>query len=193
MLKPNPDYPVRLEVDYYAKPPARLSTFFRWILAIPQVIVLACLGIAAFLVAVIAAFAVLFTGRYPRSLFDFLIGVQRWSARVAAYLLLVTDRYPPFSLRDDPAYPVRVQFDYPERIARWRPFVNWILIIPFAYAAQGVMYAAYFVAIAAWCMILFKRRYPDGMFEFVVIGLRWTMRQNMYQLWMTERYPAIEW
>lgn len=71
----------------------------KWFLAIPHIIVLFFLGIAAFVVWIIAWFAILFTGRYPRSLFDFTVGVARWGLRVEAYtLLLITDKYPPFSL-----------------------------------------------------------------------------------------------
>jgi hypothetical protein len=72
----------------------------KWLLAIPHYIVLFFLAIAAFVAAIIAWFAILLTGRYPRSLFDFIVGVGRWGLRVDAYaFLLVTDRYPPFSLR----------------------------------------------------------------------------------------------
>jgi len=144
-------------------------------------------------VAVVAWFAVLITGRYPRGMFDFLVGVMLWGVRVSAYLLLLTDRYPPFSLRDDPDYPVRLEVDYQESIARWRPLVNWILAIPFAYAAGALLYAAYFVAIGAWFTILFTGRYPEGMSDFCVVCLRWSLRQNVFQLWMTERYPPFEW
>lgn len=93
---------VHLEIDY---PDAknnlnRWMPLFKWILAIPHYIVLAFLGIAAFFVAIIAWFAILFTGQYPRSLFDFMVGVARWGLRVDAYaFLLVTDQYPPFSLQ----------------------------------------------------------------------------------------------
>jgi Domain of unknown function (DUF4389) len=72
----------------------------KWFLAIPHLIVLVFLGIAALVCVVIAWFAILFTGRYPRGLFNFVVGVTRWSVRVSAYaLLLATDRYPPFSLK----------------------------------------------------------------------------------------------
>ena len=93
---------VRLELDY---PDAerdlnRWLPLVKWLLAIPHYIVLVFLFIAAFFCEVIAWFAILFTGRYPRGLFDFVLGVQRWGLRVGAYMwLLITDRYPPFSLR----------------------------------------------------------------------------------------------
>jgi Domain of unknown function (DUF4389) len=92
---------VRLEIVY---PDAeadlgRGMPLVKWLLAIPHYIVLLFLGIGALISVIIAWFAILFTGRYPRGLFDFVVGVLRWGNRVQAYvLLLVTDRYPPFSL-----------------------------------------------------------------------------------------------
>jgi uncharacterized protein DUF4389 len=92
---------LRLDVPY-PDAPRELNHWLplvKWFLAIPHYIVLAFLGLAAFVCIVIAWFAILFTGRYPRSLFDFVVGVGRWGVRVSAYaFLLVTDRYPPFSL-----------------------------------------------------------------------------------------------
>jgi Domain of unknown function (DUF4389) len=76
----------------------RLTVAFRLILVIPQLIVLSVLGLVAFLAFVIAFFAVLFTGRWPEGLRTFVVGVLRWSTRVSAYLYLLTDEYPPFSL-----------------------------------------------------------------------------------------------
>ena len=93
---------VHLEIDYpdAEKDLNRWLPLFKWFLAIPHYIVLAFLGVAAFFVGIIAWFAILFTGQYPRGLFDFIVGVIRWGMRVSAYaFLLVTDRYPPFSLR----------------------------------------------------------------------------------------------
>jgi len=92
---------VRLELDY---PDAkqdlnRWLPLVKWLLAIPHYVVLVFLGIASFFVVIVAWFAILFTGRYPRGLFEFLEGVQRWALRVEAYaFLLTTDRYPPFTL-----------------------------------------------------------------------------------------------
>jgi len=92
---------VHLEIDYpdVARDLNRWLPLVKWLLAIPHYIVLIVLGLAALVVVVIAWFAILITGHYPRALFDFVVGVGRWSLRVGAYaFLLVTDRYPPFSL-----------------------------------------------------------------------------------------------
>lgn len=92
---------VHLEIDYpdVEQDLNRWLPLVKWFLAIPHYIVLALLGVVAFLAVVIAWFAILFTGRYPRALFDFVVGVFRWGLRVQAYaFLLVTDEYPPFSL-----------------------------------------------------------------------------------------------
>jgi hypothetical protein len=92
-------YPVTFEVDY----PERLSRwkiFVKWLLVIPNLVVLVLLGIVYYIVLIIVWFAILFTARYPRSLFDFSVGVHRWSLRMAAYAsYLLTDEYPPFSLK----------------------------------------------------------------------------------------------
>lgn len=93
---------VHLELDYpdAARDLNRWLPLVKWLLAIPHYIVLAVLGVAAFICVVIAWFAIIFTGRYPRGLFDFVLGVHRWGLRVGAYMwLLITDEYPPFSLR----------------------------------------------------------------------------------------------
>ena len=99
MIQPNPDYPVRLDIAYPDKL-SRLLIFVKWLLAIPHYVVLAFLEIATVVAVIVAWFAILFTGRYPRGLFSFVEGVIRWHNRVVAYaLVLVTDRYPPFRLR----------------------------------------------------------------------------------------------
>ena len=89
-------YPIELNVQYPEKL-SRLSTFFRIILAIPQYIVLYFLGIAAGVILFLSWFAILFTGKYPKSFFDFVVWYWRWSMRVSGYMYLLTDKYPPFS------------------------------------------------------------------------------------------------
>jgi hypothetical protein len=92
---------VNIKIDYpdVQNDLNRWLPLVKWIMAIPHYIVLAFLAIAAFVVVIIAWFAILFTGNYPRNLFDFVVGVYRWSLRVSGYaFILVTDKYPPFSL-----------------------------------------------------------------------------------------------
>ncbi|MFL5824057.1 MAG: DUF4389 domain-containing protein [Solirubrobacteraceae bacterium] len=191
-IPPNPDYPARMNVDYPAKS-SRLLIFVRWLTTIPHWIALFGLGIGAFFAFVWAWFVVLFTAKYPQGVFDYVVGVIRWAQRVMAYQLFMTDEYPPFSLEDDPSYPVRVEVQAPPEmhIARWRALLQGIMAYPAAIAAGGLFIVAYLGVIGAWFAILFTGRYPKGIFRFVTVTLRWSLRVTVYQYLMTERYPPF--
>ena len=186
-------YPVRLDAE---RQPTyhRFLPLVKWLLAFPHYLVLAVVGIAAFFAVLFAFFAVLFTGSYPRGLFDFVAGTLRWSYRVVGYVFLLTDRYPPFSLGEEPDYPVRVEIDYPEQgVDNWRPLVHWLLVIPYAFVASILHTLAGIVAFIGVFVILFTEELPDGMFTLILIPLRWQLRTSAYAGWMVTKYPPFEW
>lgn len=189
---PSPDYPARLEIEY----PGELNRWLpliKWLLVSPHFIALFFVGIGAFFVTIYAFFAVLFTGRWPRGAFDYLVGTFRWAARVVAYFYLMTDAYPPFSLADDPEYPLRLNIEYPEQIANWRPLVQWLPAIPYLWIAGVLFWLTGVGSIVAFFTVLFTKRIPPGLFELMVPGLRWYLRGNAYSYFMTDRYPPFIW
>jgi hypothetical protein len=186
-------YPVRVEADrqpdYH-----RVLPFVKWLLAFPHYVVLFFLIIGVFFAKIVAFFAVLITGRYPEGIFNFVAGVLRWAWNVTAYVYLLTDRYPPFSLDRDPAYPVNFEIDYPAAgVNRWRPLVHWLLIIPYAIAAGILINLAGLVAFIGAFVILFTKALPEGMFKLILIPYRWQFRGTAYSLFMVTRYPPFEW
>ncbi|WP_163507159.1 DUF4389 domain-containing protein [Fodinicola acaciae] len=207
-------YPVRVEASQ-EHAPSRWLWLVKWLLAVPHYVILFFLGIAFVALTVVALFAILFTGRYPRPLFDFNVGVLRWYWRVQFYAngALATDRYPPFTLADVPDYPARLHVDYPERLSRGQVLVKWwLLAIPhylvLAVFTGGLVLSGtagdgtrtsgpvtfgllpllvIFVAIA----LLFTGRYPRGIFDLVLGVNRWILRVVAYAALMTDQYPPF--
>ncbi|MCK4792976.1 MAG: DUF4389 domain-containing protein [Desulfobacteraceae bacterium] len=195
-------YPVSIRGEL-TQPPARGWWLLKWLLGIPHYIILVFLWIAFVVVALIAFFAILFTAKYPKSLFEFNTGVLRWSWRVGfySYQALGTDKYPPFTLASVDDYPADLQIEYPERLSRGLVLVKWwLLAIPhycviyFFQGAAGerrggglVPILAIFAAIA----LLFTGKYPEDIFKLVVGMNRWTYRVAAYASLMTDKYPPF--
>jgi hypothetical protein len=176
----------------------------KWILVIPHYIVLALLWIAFLVVTVAAGFAILFTGRYPASLFQFTVGVLRWNWRVTfyAYGVLGTDHYPPFTLaRSD--YPAAFDVAYPLKLSHWKVlFKSWLFALPqlliiaaltgslTSSSAASISLLSLLVCIAA-VILLFTGVYRPGIFDLLMGINRWTVRTITYAALMSDKYPPF--
>jgi len=184
----------------------------KWLLAIPHFVVLFFLWAAFAVTTIVAGFAILFTGRYPRSLFDFNLGVLRWNWRVNYYAGsggLGTDRYPPFSLGPEPDYPARLDIAYPERLSRGLVLVKWWLLAIPHYVILGVLFGSTvgwfgdnraadggpgllpILTFVAVVILLFTQRYPRPLFDLIVGFNRWLYRVIAYAALMTDTYPPF--
>ncbi len=184
-----PGYPLRYDVEY-SEELSRWLIFVKWLLAIPHFIILYALSYAATVVTFIAWFAILFTKRYPRGLFDFVVNVNRWNANVLAYYGLFRDEYPPFSWGPG-QYAVTYEVDYPEELNRWLPLIKWLLAIPHIIVLLFLFIAASVAWVIAWFAILFTKRFPRGLFDFIVGVVRWQYRVNAYTNLLRDEYPPF--
>lgn len=203
-------YPVKVEAKL-SDDLSRWLWVFKWLLAIPHYIVLAFLWTAFILLSVVVFFAILFTGRYPKAIFDFNVGVLRWSWRVAyySYGALATDRYPPFTLQEVADYPVHLSIEYPEKLSRGLVLIKWWLLAIPHYIVVGLLMGGAWVMVrnddwepvgfgligiltlVAGVALAFTGRYPNDLFDLVLGLNRWVIRVAAYAGLMTDAYPPF--
>ncbi|MEV6324632.1 DUF4389 domain-containing protein [Nocardia sp. NPDC051787] len=192
---------------------SRWMWLVKWLLAIPHYIVLFFLHIAYLVLTIVAFFAILITGKYPRALFDFNVGVMRWAWRVTFYALSVlgTDRYPPFSLQPSAEYPADLEIDYPDTLHRGLVLVKWWLLAIPHYLIVGAMVSGgvslgmsdgddwggpslplmSILLLVALIALLVTTRYPQGVYDFVMGINRWIIRVQAYASLMRDEYPPF--
>ncbi|HKG35177.1 MAG TPA: DUF4389 domain-containing protein [Solirubrobacterales bacterium] len=184
-------YPITYEADY-KREPSRLSTFFRFILMIPWIIVGYVYFIALAVTVLISWFAILITGRYPQGLYNFNAGVLRYSARANSFGGLLTDEFPPFGTGTDPTYPVRVQVaPRPEKQSRLKAFFRMILAIPLFFVAYAINFIHLGGIFISWLTIVFRGYQPAGAHNALLFTTAWQTRVGAYILLLTDIYPPV--
>jgi hypothetical protein len=212
-------YPIAFDVEPQLTGRNRLTVAFRIILAIPHLIIVGGPGIAlggggywfqrghpverifssvpgngvlgavAFIIAVIAWFAIVFSGQHPRGLWDFSRMYMRWRTKAGVYIALLRDEYPPFG---EAEYPVTYEVAYPEiRRDRWSVGLRFIYAIPHVFVLFFLGIAWWFTTVIAWFAILFSGSYPAGLYRFGVGVMRWSVRVESYVLLMRDEYPPF--
>jgi len=195
-------YPAKVEAEL----DPRLSRWLwlvKWLLAIPHYVVLAFLWLAFVVLTVVAFVAILASGRYPRRIFDFNVGVLRWTWRVQcyAYGVLGTDIYPPFTLSETSEYPAHFEVSYPDRLSRRLVLVkSWLLVLPH-YIVVGLLVGAGLrwptggligiLVLVSGVLLAVRGRYPRDLFDLIVGCNRWVLRVAAYAALMTDEYPPF--
>ena len=186
-------YPISYEADFNPEPD-RWLTFFRLLLAIPWFIVAAFWGILFFFTHLIAWIALIVLGRYPVWLYEFNSGVLRYGLRVSSWFFLQTDAWPPFGLKDDSSYPIRINVP-PEpaaRQSRLKALFRVILALPVLFlVSYGTSYVIQAISLVAWATIVFRGYLPEWVFNILTECHRFETRAFGYTAFLTDDYPPI--
>ena len=189
-IQPSSGYPVTYLLD---APPSlsRWLWIFKSLLLIPHWIILWVLGFVSCFVLFFMWIAILISGKRPRGMFDFMLGINRWSMRVNAYSSHLTDKYPPFSMDDADDYPMRLTAEFDPRANRLTAFFRWILVIPH-WIIVGVLgfVSSVVTFIHVIYVIIFGKPHAE-LFNLLVGINRWTARETLYSLLVTDQYPPF--
>jgi hypothetical protein len=168
----------------------RLTTFFRLILVIPHAILASLWLWAAYFVALISWFAILFTGSNPQGLWSFVAGAVKYWGRVSGYAALLSDPFPPFNGTD--TYPIMVRIQRPPRQSRLTTFFRGLLVLPAAIFNAFLSAAGNVIALVMWVVIVITARCPTGLADFQALVQNFAVRTSAYALLLVDRYPSFE-
>lgn len=174
--------------------PSRWLFIVKWcVLAVPHYPILIVLYAMYPVLTVVAGIVILFTGRYPRGIFDFNVGVLRWSWRVMNYRFPMnsTDKYPPFTLAARPDYPGELDVDYPERLTRWAVLVKLVLALPQIIVCWAMEPLLQTLAVISAVRLLARGAVSPGMFDLLMGIVRWRYRVAVYVSLMCDEYPPF--
>jgi hypothetical protein len=190
---------MKLDITYqekYSRGELILRTFFGWIyIALPHLFILMFMTFWGAILQFVAFWVILFTGRYPESMFEYQVGLMKWNVRLMARLYNISDDYPAFGIKSTDDL-TSVEIPYPEKVSRGLTLVRMLFGVFYVYLPH--MFILYFRAIwvgiqmfIAWWVVLFTAEYPKSMHEWVVGQIRWQMRVSLYMMYMTDTYPPF--
>ena len=174
---------------------ARWRPFVHWLLAIPQFVVAYVLNLVAGVITFIAFFVILFTKKYPDSLYNIAVMARRYQFRVITYAMFMREPYPPFTFdttaSDPGGDPAKVGVEYPQELNRWAPLYKWFLAIPhyIVLAILGIGVAV--IVLISVFVVLFTGKWNEGMRRFVIGWLRWGWRVTAYVGLLRDEYPPF--
>lgn len=170
---------------------SRLLLIFRPILTFPHFFWSMLYGMAMGFVQMISFWAIVFTGRHPRGLWSMLAKYFRYSTRLNAWSMYLTDKYPPFSGNEAAEYPTDVRVEYPERMSRATVFFRMLVLFPHYFFAIGFSFVYMFVQFLTWWTILFAGRMSDWQFEQITSFFIYTSRLSAYAIFLVDEYPPF--
>ena len=181
--------------EKYSRLELLARTFFGlFYIGIPHSILLLILGIGVYCCQIYLFFVILFTGKYPKGIWEFLVNFEKYSIRVSSSLMNLCDGYPEFGLGGN--HPnIEFSVPYKEEVSRLRMLgrwlLGWLLLIPHIIVLYLRFIVVYFIFIIAWFSVLFTGKYPKGMFGFIEGTWRWYMRIYCWMIFFTDEYPAF--
>ncbi len=182
--------------DSYSRGELLLRTLFGWLyIAIPHGFVLFFMSIWSSILTFIAFWAILFTGKYPQSFFEFQVGLIRWNIRLSAVTMNLIDGYPAFGISSTDEK-VNLQIENPESLSRGllllKILLGWLYVaLPHGFVLMFRMLATFVLMFLAWWVVLIAGTYPQSWHNFNVGTIRWSTRLNLYLQLMSDDYPPF--